>query len=176
MLHLALFLAAAVTASTSVDGHVTVIKRAAPQKWLEMRVTVPAPVSEVWKAFSTPEGMVTWLAPEAKVELRSGGDWLVGFANAKPGGGTVLAFVPEEMISLSAMAPEKFPTVRSERTMATFFFTPKGERETEVRLVQIGWKEGAEWDAAYDYLSRGNAMLLNTLHKRFTDGPIDWKK
>lgn len=151
-----------------------VITRKTPEKRLEMRVTVPAPLGEVWNAFATREGMQTWLSPEAKVEMRAGGDWLVSYPGAAPGGGSVLAFVPREMLSLSAMAPEAYPTVRKERTMATFFFTPKSERETEVRLVQVGWKEGAEWDRAFDYLSKGNAMLLNDLHQRFTDGPIDW--
>jgi hypothetical protein len=36
------------------------------------------------------------------------GDWLVGFPGAKPGGGSVLAFVPEEMISLSAPKGARF--------------------------------------------------------------------
>jgi hypothetical protein len=60
---------------------------------------------------------------------------------------------------LSAMAPEIFPTVRAERTTARFEFIAKG-RSTRVRLVQTGWKQGEEWDKAYDYLATGNAQLL----------------
>ena len=32
-----------------------------------------------------------------------------------------------------------------------------------------------EWVRAYGYLLAGNAELMATLHKRFVDGPIDWK-
>jgi len=45
-----------------------------------------------------------------------------------------------------------------------------------VVLTQTGWKQGDEWDRAYDYLSRGNAMLLTNLYKRFVSGPVTWPK
>ena len=47
---------------------------------------------------------------------------------------------------------------------------------TVVRLTQTGWKADAEWTRAYEYLVAGNAQLMATLHRRFVDGPIDWKK
>ena len=47
---------------------------------------------------------------------------------------------------------------------------------TRVRLVQTGWQQDAEWDAAYDDLELGNAPLLMQLHRRFTSGPLDWSK
>jgi hypothetical protein len=76
---------------------------------------------------------------------------------------------------LSAMAPERFPTVRAERMRARFQFESKGDF-TVVRLTQTGWKTGPEWDRAYEYLTAGNAALLATLHRRFASGPIDWEK
>jgi hypothetical protein len=35
---------------------------------------------------------------------------------------------------------------------------------TRVKLLQIGWKQGEEWDKAYGYLAIGNVQLLDTLH------------
>ena len=35
-----------------------------PQK-LVIEVEIPASLSEVWKAFSTSDGLITWLAPSA---------------------------------------------------------------------------------------------------------------
>jgi hypothetical protein len=66
--------------------------------------------------------------------------------------------------------------VRSERTTALFEFTAVGKGSTVVRLTQTGWKEGDEWDKAYDYLAGGNAQLLETLKRRFVNGPLDWAK
>ncbi len=71
------------------------------------------------------------------------------------------------------MAPEQFPTVRSERTRAIFEFEAV-KNGTRVTLTQTGWKQGKEWDDAYDYLAKGNAQLLAQLWYRFAKGPIDW--
>jgi len=161
--------------ATVTEGAVRVTTTRSPEKRLDFEVVVPASLPEVWSVFTTREGMESWIAPKARVRMELGGEWEVGFAGSAPGGGTILAWLPMEMITVHAMAPEWFPTVRRERTIAVFRFEPVGEKETRVRLAQFGWKEGAEWDKAFDYLAKGNAQLLTTLRRRFTDGPIDWK-
>ena len=146
-----------------------------PQK-LVIEVEIPASLSEVWKAFSTSDGLITWLAPSAVVDLRPGGEWTVRFPGGNStGGGTIISFVPEKEIVLAALAPDQFPHVRAERTRAAFQFEAHGNF-TIVRLTQTGWKEGAEWTRAYEYLLAGNAQLMSALHRRFVEGPIDWKK
>jgi uncharacterized protein YndB with AHSA1/START domain len=144
-------------------------------KVLAIAVTVPAPRAEVWKAFSTSEGLSSWLAPNAVVDLKPGGDWMVRFPGGSSAGGTIVSFVPQREIVISALAPEKFPTVRAQRTTARFELEDHGTG-TLVRLTQTGWKDGDEWDRAYEYLTAGNAELLATLHRRFVSGPIDWSK
>jgi len=158
------------------SGHVQVEMIRAPEMRLNFEVVVPAGLETVWDAFTTREGMVTWLAPEARIELRIGGPWEVGFAGAAPGGGTILAYLPREILAIHAMAPEAFPTVRSERTMAFFRFEPVSAAQTKVRLSQVGWKEGGEWEKAFQYLAKGNSQLLNALYERFEHGPIPWEK
>lgn len=162
--------------TTLSEGSVKVTVTREPVKRLDFEVIVPASQQEVWTAFTTKEGMESWIAPSARVDLSLGGVWEVGYQGAQPGGGTILSYLPFEMLSLHAMAPETFPTVRKEGTIAVFFFERLGEKQTRVRIAQIGWKNGEEWDKAFDYLSRGNAILLNMLLKRFTNGPTDWKK
>jgi uncharacterized protein YndB with AHSA1/START domain len=148
---------------------------AEPPRQLVIEVEVPAPVPEVWKAFSTSEGLSTWLFPNATVDLRPGGDWLVHFPGGSTGGGTIVSFIPEKEIVIAALAPDKFPRVRAARTHAVFQFEARGN-STVVRLTQTGWLRGDEWTRAYEYLAAGNAQLLATLHKRFVDGPTDWDK
>jgi uncharacterized protein YndB with AHSA1/START domain len=152
----------------------------ASEKVLRIEVTVPASRAEVWKVFSTSEGLSTWLAPNAVVDLEPGGDWIVRFPGSAgmPGssaGGTIVSFVPQKEIVISALAPEKFPTVRAKRTTARFELEDRGTG-TLVRLTQTGWQDGDEWDRAYEYLTAGNAELLATLHRRFVSGPIDFSK
>jgi uncharacterized protein YndB with AHSA1/START domain len=144
-------------------------------KVLMIELTIPAPLPEVWKAFSTSEGLMTWLTPSATVDLRPGGDWICHFPGGSTGGGTIMSFIPQQELVISALAPDKFPNVRAHRTTARFSFTPRGST-TLVRLTQTGWQEGDEWNKAYEYLAAGNAQLLAMLHHRFIDGPTDWSK
>jgi len=151
------------------------VHQSANSKVLILGVTVPAPRSEVWKAFSTSAGLSTWLTPNAVVDLRPGGEWTAHYPGGKTGGGTIISFVPETEIVISAMAPEQFPTVRATRTQARFHFESRGNY-TLVELEQSGWQNGEEWDKAYEYLTAGNAQLLANLHRRFVNGPFDWAK
>ena len=164
-------LAAAIVAPKFAAAH----SRSESEYMLRVEITVPASRSEVWKAFSTSEGLSTWLAPNSVVDLKPGGDWMVHFPGGSTGGGTIVSFVPQKEIVISALAPDKFPTVRAQRTTARFELEDHGTG-TLVRLTQTGWKDGDEWDRAYEYLTAGNAQLLATLHRRFVSGPIDWSK
>src|SRR5579863_5992281 len=115
-----------------------------PQQ-LVIEVEVPAPVGEVWHAFSTSEGLSTWLTPNAVVDLRPGGEWTAHFPGGSTGGGTIVSFVPEKEMVIAALAPDRFPSVRATRTRARFEFEARGPA-TLVRLTQTGWKTGEEWD------------------------------
>jgi uncharacterized protein YndB with AHSA1/START domain len=169
---LALALAASAALAQSPD---TAAKPDHSGQVLVIEVTVPATRAAVWQAFSTGEGLSTWLTPSATVDLRPGGEWTAHFPGGSTGGGTIVSFIPEQELVLSALAPDKFPTVRADRTRAVFHFESRGDL-TVVRLTQFGWKTGDEWDRAYEYLTVGDAQLLATLRHRFVHGPIDWSK
>jgi uncharacterized protein YndB with AHSA1/START domain len=163
------------TGTARAAGPVTVTKVAAPEKALRFEVTVAGSLDEVWAAFTTTDGLGTWLWRDARVDARPGGDWLAIFPQST-GGGTIVSLTPKTQLVISALAPEKFPTVREQRTRATFEFAAVTPSSTTVTLVQTGWKAGAEWDAVYEYLADGNAALLTQLHQRFASGPIPWPK
>ena len=152
-------------------GPVTIQKLTNP-KALQWDVQVPGSRSEVWKAMTTAEGMKSWIAPDARVQLREGGEWLAIWSGAAPGGGKIQSFSNESKLVIHAMAPERFPEVRSVGTTVTFTLESCGAQCTRVRMLQTGWKAGAEWDAAYDYLAGGNAQVLESLHRRFADETV----
>ncbi len=155
---------------------VEVTKQTEPEKALLFATDVPASLDDVWTAFTTSAGLSTWLTPDATVELRKGGEWTAHFPGGATGGGTIVDFKPKTKLVMAAKAPPMFPHVAAERTTATWTFAPVSEKVTRVSLRQTGWKEGEEWDKAFDYLATGNAQLLDTLRRRFESGPIDWKK
>jgi uncharacterized protein YndB with AHSA1/START domain len=176
VLLLLMLVASPVTAAPELihDGPVTVTKTRTPKKELRFEVLVPGPRDTVWQAFTTSEGLETWLWKDCTVDLRRGGEWTVHFTADKTGGGTIESFRRGREITMHAMAPEQFPTVRATGTTAVFRFDAAGHGATRVQLIQTGWREGEEWDQAYDYLAKGNAQLLRQLHHRFAQGPIDW--
>ncbi len=165
----------AIATLTFAQSPVKTVKRPAPDKALIFEVTVPASRADVWKAFTTSEGLSTWLTPGAIVDLRKGGEWTAHFPGGSTGGGNILSFIPEKEVVIAALCPDQFPTVRATRTNARFEFIVQGN-STLVRLTQTGWKTGEEWDKAYDYLAQGNVQLLETLRRRFVSGPLDWAK
>jgi uncharacterized protein YndB with AHSA1/START domain len=165
---------AATLAMAESPVHVTKVR--APHKALIFEVTIPASIDDVWIAFTTSEGLSTWLSPGAVVDSRPGGGWIAHYPGGKTGGGYILTITRKSEIVMSAMAPESFPHVRAERTRARFEFKEVDKGSTLVRLTQTGWKEGEEWDKAYDYLAGGNAEMLEALKRRFVSGPIDWDK
>ncbi|MEO8597413.1 MAG: SRPBCC domain-containing protein [Candidatus Solibacter sp.] len=144
-------------------------------KALKFEVEVPAKPADVWAAFTTSAGLNTWLWKECTVDLQPGGGWTVHYPGGATGGGTIETIQPGKQLVIHAMAPEKFPEVRRTGTTAVFDFESSGDG-TRVTLTQTGWKQGKEWDDAYEYLSGGNAQLLTQLKSRFVNGPVQWDK
>ncbi len=153
---------------------VKVTRVASPERALVFEVDLPASIDDVWTAFTTSEGLSTWLTPHATVELRNGGEWTAHFPGGATGGGTIVSFEPKGQIVMAAKAPPQFPHVNAERTTAAWNFTSLGPKSTRLVLKQTGWKQGEEWDKAYEYLASGNRQLLEILLTRFQKGPINW--
>ncbi len=112
---------AAVAPHVVQRGPVTVTESSHPRE-LRFEVLVPASRDSVWRAFTTGDGLDTWLWRDCSVDLRPGGGWTVHYPGGKTGGGTIQSVHERRDITLHAMAPEWFPTVRSIGTTARFAF------------------------------------------------------
>lgn len=143
---------------------------------------VPASVDDVWKAWTTSEGVKTFFAENARVELAINGDYEIYFDASQPEGlkGSedckVLSFVPGEMFSFSWNAPPNMPEVRKERTWVVLLFKNLGPKKTRVYLFHLGWQMGEQWQKALQYFSAAWDVVLARLVYRFQYGPLDWKK
>jgi uncharacterized protein YndB with AHSA1/START domain len=141
---------------------------------------VPAAVPEVWAAWTTAEGAMTFFAPRARIEARPGGRYELLFnLDAPPGsqgseGVKVLECRPESRLVFEWNAPPEFPTIRGQLTRVVVELQPAGEHGTLVRLAHGGWQEGAEWDQVYAYFVAAWHIVLGRLQYRFAKGPIDW--
>ena len=151
-------------------------------KVIKKEATVKAPLRAVWKAWTTDEGARTFFAPDSNVELKIGGLYEIFFlpdaAEGDKGsdGMRVLSFLPEKMLSFEWNNPPSLPEVRGEKTWVVVYLEPIGEDSTEVSITHLGWREGEQWQKAYEYFLRAWDVVLGRLKKRFDEGPIDWSE
>ena len=148
---------------------------------IRFEVTVPAPRSALWRAWTTESGVSTFFAPACKIDLQPGGAYEMYFnqeapAGEKGGEGMILLAVqPEKMLSFTWNAPPHLASVRGEMTHVSLRFFETEPGETLVQLVHDGWGEGGEWDQAFDYfISVWGEVVLPRLKYSFEVGPIDW--
>jgi uncharacterized protein YndB with AHSA1/START domain len=126
----------------------------ASNRMLTTEFEVNAPIEKVWDAWTTPDGIKTFFAPDCKVDLRVAGAYEIYFyPDAKPGergseGMRILGIEPMRRFAFTWSAPPAIPYVRSQRTMVILEFEKKDGRHTLVRVTHLGWGEGASWDEA----------------------------
>lgn len=153
------------------------------EKVIVGQITVPAPVDQVWDAWTTEEGAQTFFARKCKIILEPGGAYEMLFdldaevGNQGGEGMVVLAVQPKRMLAFTWNAPPHLPTVRGQMTHVTVRMRPIGPDETSVALRHDGWGEGGEWEEAYQYFVRAwLEVVLPRLKYRFENGPIDWNE
>lgn len=136
---------------------------------------IDATVGAVWRAWTTSEGLRSWLAPHAEIDLRIDG---VMRSNYDPksslgGSGTIenkiLAFEPQRMLSIKVTkAPEKFPFKSIVHEMWTvLYFQSTSDGKTLLRIVGMGFGTDEESQKMKDYFTRGNAFTLSQLQTHF---------
>ncbi|MHB8873072.1 MAG: DUF6265 family protein [Myxococcaceae bacterium] len=159
-----------------------VLLAAAPPP-LELQRTVTAKPGQVWSAWATAEGVKTFLAPDAKIELKPGGAFEPYFAPEAPAGMkgadgcTVVSVEKGKTLVFTWNFPPSIPSLRGKdaRTQVTVQLAEGPRGTTVVTLTQTGWQEGADWEKGRVYFERAWGMVLARLDRRFRRGPIDWK-
>lgn len=155
---------------------------ASGERTLCHEAVIDAPVAEVWRLFATTEGLSTWLAPVAAIDLRSGGVWESSYDRAARLGDAgnirnrVIAFTPERLLIIQvASAPPGFPHADLVGELVTLMeFEPVDANHTRVRVSMLGYREGEGFDTLYGFFARGNAYTLDALTARVANGPTDW--
>jgi uncharacterized protein YndB with AHSA1/START domain len=154
----------------------------AAERALDKEVVVKASLDQTWDAWTTRAGIVSFFAPDAKVEARVGGPFQIymdPLAEAGMKGADDMRFMaiqPLRMISFDWNAPPSLPAARAQRTFVVVRFAVVDDGHTRVSIHHVGWGDGGEWDAAYSYFDKAWAIVLGNLQKRFDEGPRDWSE
>jgi uncharacterized protein YndB with AHSA1/START domain len=151
---------------------------------IRFETTVNAEFSQVWRAFSTAEGLKTFAAPVIEFELRSGGK---AHSNMDPKArltddstirNEVLSFIPLRMLAIRLKFPASMPQGVREATdvFVVYEIEPVSARRSRVTMSTIGVKTGADWDTFASFWRECSAQTLEALRVRFASGPLDWSK
>lgn len=152
----------------------------AAERAIEKQVVVNAPLAQAWAAWTSREGIVSFFAPDARIEPRVGGAFEIYFdPGAAPGskgadGMRYLAVQPMKMVSFDWNAPPHLPEARAQRTVVIVRFAAVDDNSTRVSLHHTGWGDGGQWDQAYTYFDGTWPRVLANMKKRFDTGPQDW--
>ena len=148
---------------------------------LRTELVIEAPLRDVWNVWTTEAGVRSFLAPDCHIDLRVDGIYEIYFqpqaqAGSRGAEGTrILALEPMRRLAFTWSAPPDQPYVRGQRTMVVLDFAALDAGRTHLRFSQLGWGEGPDWDAAFQYFDRAwNQFVLPNLKYRFQKGPIDW--
>jgi uncharacterized protein YndB with AHSA1/START domain len=136
--------------------------------------TINASVADVWKAWTTTDGIESFFAPKAaKVEPWPGGAFELWFGVELPEGSRgsenckVHSVKPMEQLVFEWNAPPTIPTIRPLRTLVYLDFKPLPENRTELTLRNFGYGTGEEWDKAKAYFAKAWPAVMANLEKRF---------
>lgn len=149
---------------------------------VEVTGILPAPAADVWRAFTTAEGLSGFWAPAAMIEPRVGGLFEIYLCpDCPPGqrgleGNHILAFEPGRRMMMTWGVPFMTTAVHGrQHTVAEVSLRPVGGRQTLLRLRILGLGEGPGWLGAELYFhTRWRSVYRNLLLYLQTGEAIDW--
>ena len=153
---------------------------AAAVRAIDKEVVVAATPDEVWEAWTTRAGIVSFFAPDAEIDPSVGGAFHIYINPLAPPGSKgaddmrFMALQRPKMLSFDWNAPPSFPEIRAQRTFVVVRIEPVGDKQTRVTLHHTGWGDGGDWDKTYAYFDRAWGNVLANLKKRYETGPVDW--
>lgn len=134
-------------------------------------VEIDASVDEIWGAFTTSQGLQSWVAPLADIDFKVGGKWRAHYdkdgelGDAKTIENTILSYDPKRMISLKATGfPEGFEfATAAKQTWSIFYFTPVSDKKTKITIVGLGYNDSEQSQMMLAFFKPANKYSMDQL-------------
>ncbi|MGH8103049.1 MAG: SRPBCC family protein [bacterium] len=138
---------------------------------------VNAPVAKVWKAFTTKEGIESWMVAKTDIELKVDSIWRTSYRNDSTlhDDATIeqqiLSFDPERMFSFRTVkTPKGFPWPEAiARTWCVVYFESAAPDKTKVTLRMLGFDRSEESRKMRGFFVAGNQETMDELVKKFAN-------
>lgn len=156
----------------AVTATLTICSALAAQEARELFETeIDASVDEIWNAFTTSDGLQSWVAPLADIDFRVGGKWRANYNKEGKLGdettieNTILCYDPKRMISLKATGfPKGFPfETAAKDTWSVFYFTPVSDMKTKVTIVGLGYNDSEQSQKMLAFFKPANKYSMDQL-------------
>lgn len=148
------------------------------ERILEEAILIKAPRAEVWKALATSDGLKSWEAPVAEIDLKVGGYLEASYNPGSKLGDPnnikhqILSYVPGRMLVFrNVQAPQDFEHADLfSKVTSVLILDDAGEGVTRVTLAGVGYGQGGDWDQLYSFFRNGNAWVLEMLKAHLEGG------
>lgn len=139
---------------------------------------IDAPLAEVWKAWTTTEGITSWMVANGTIDLKVGGKMRSSYAKDADLSGpdvienTIISYDPMRMLSIKCtQTPKNFPFKKAmENAWTIVYFEPEGEAKTKVLIRMLGYTHDQESVDMRLFFMRGNQQTLDALAAHFKKG------
>ena len=148
---------------------------AAPSDAIVSETVVDAPADRVWAAFTTREGMESWMVANGDIDLRVGGLIRTSYRKGADLDGdtaihhTILSFDPGRMLSYRTVkSPKDFPFAGViGQTWTVIYLDAVDATRTKVTVKMLGYTNAAASQKMRAFFEVGNRATLDALVKRF---------
>ena len=141
---------------------------------LVSEAVVNAPVEAVWNAWTTVDGIQSWMVAKADIDVRVGGLWRTSYTRDADLAGDaaihhrILAFDPGKMLAFQTIkTPKNFPFAGIVQTWTVVYLEPVGAGQTKVTVRMVGYGDDPESLKMRAFFDKGNQATLDALVKRF---------
>ena len=141
-------------------------------------VTIHAPVDLVWYAWTIPERVSEWFAPETVVELKEGGAYELYFipgnrTSMNTKGCKITKLINEKELHFTWKGPDQFEALMNkedELTIVKVSFLSINDNFTKVVVEHSGLKDNEDWLEAINWHEMAWSGVLDSLKSALEKG------
>ncbi|MEO5946414.1 MAG: SRPBCC domain-containing protein [Chitinophagaceae bacterium] len=146
------------------------------ERALQFSIVVPTNKVEVWKMFTTDEGLEKWIAPVVTTNIKIGGWIRTNYDSTKTTDDTtaiqldIINYLENEMLTLKVNLNDNFPKEAKDEDknlQEIIQFVDMGNGNTKIVSTMVGWGQGSHWDQTYTFFEKGNEWTYKEFLKLF---------
>ncbi|MGN6615691.1 MAG: SRPBCC domain-containing protein [Ilyomonas sp.] len=146
------------------------------EKVLQLSIIVPAEKTQVWKLFTTEEGLKKWIAPVVKLNMKTGGFIRTNYDKTKTADDSssiqlgIINYIENELMTLKVNLNDNFaPDVKADdkNLQEILQFVEMGNGKTKIISTMVGWGNTDNWNKTYAFFEKGNDWTYKEILKLF---------